>query len=154
MLKKEGKKKKRAERPGKSVEKLSQRGRERERRDGWRKKRKRKTLPHHNHAANWFSAVNLRSVFGQAISKTGEHEMISQRIYLDKSRGCWGVIGTTWLVMRGTRHDGGVDMDYQHSSWWGFMEGKKKKRIGLPRLFDFRGCGWGGKKKKQKKKTR
>ena len=135
----------RAERPGKSVEKLSQRekgGMNEE------KKRKRNTLPHHNHAANWFSAVNLCSVFGQAISKTGEHEMISQRIYLDKNRGCWGVIETTWLVMRGKRHDGGVDMDYQHSSWWGFMEEKKKKRIELPRLFDFRGCGWGGRKKK------
>lgn len=53
-----------------------------------KKKKKKKKLPHHNHAANWFSAVNLCSVFGQAISKTGEHEMISQHIYLDKSRGC------------------------------------------------------------------
>lgn len=62
---------------------------EKERRDGRKeKKKKKKKLPHHNHAANWFSAVNLCSVFGQAISKTGEHEMISQHIYLDKSRGC------------------------------------------------------------------
>lgn len=52
-------------------------------------RKKKKNLPHHNHAVNWFSAVNLCSVFEQAISKTGEHEMISQSIYLDKSmRGC------------------------------------------------------------------
>lgn len=74
------------EQPGTPVEKLSQRERKREK-GGMEEKKKRK-LPHHNHAANWFSAVNLCSVFGQAISKTGEHEMISQRIYLDKSRGC------------------------------------------------------------------
>ncbi len=60
--------------------------RKKERKEGWKKKKMK--LPHHNHAANWFNAVNLCSVFGQAISKTGEHEMISQRIYLDKSRGC------------------------------------------------------------------
>ena len=68
-----------------SREKLSRRDRKRERgRSDGRKKK----VPHHNHAANWFSAVNLCSVFGQAISKMGEHEIISQRIYLDKSRGC------------------------------------------------------------------
>lgn len=56
------------------------------------RKRKRrieeKNILHHSHAVNWFSAVNLRSLFGQAISKMREHEMISQHIYLDKSRGC------------------------------------------------------------------
>lgn len=39
--------------------------------------------------------------------KWGEHEAISQHIYPDKSGGCRGVIETTWLVMRGTSHDGG-----------------------------------------------
>lgn len=73
------------EQPGKSVEKLFHRAKEREKGGMEGKKNK---LPHHYYAANWFSAVNLCSVFGQAISKTGEHEMISQHIYLDKSRGC------------------------------------------------------------------
>lgn len=52
------------------------------------KNRRKKNILHHSHAVNWFSAVNLRSLFGQAISKMREHEMISQHIYLDKSRGC------------------------------------------------------------------
>lgn len=30
-----------------------------------------KKLPHHNHAANWFSAVNLCSVFGQGNKQNG-----------------------------------------------------------------------------------
>lgn len=62
---------------------FSQRERKRERRD-----RRKKKIPQYYYAANWFSAKNLCSVFGQAISKMGEHEMISQHIYLDKSRGC------------------------------------------------------------------
>lgn len=80
----------------------------------------------HKDGLNWFSEVNLCSLFTQAMSKTGKHEMICRCIYFDNSRGCWGVIGTTWLLMTGTRHDGGVHMDYQHSSSWGFMEKRKE----------------------------
>lgn len=53
-----------------------------------RRQKKKKNLPHHGRTVNQSSEVNLYSVFKQAISKTGEHEMISQHIYLDKSRGC------------------------------------------------------------------
>ena len=40
-----------------------------------KEEKKERNLPHHSHAVNWFSTVNLCSVFGQVISKTGEHEM-------------------------------------------------------------------------------
>lgn len=66
-------------------------------------------LPPCYHAANWFSAVNLFPVryLGRHQAKMGRAEVILQHIYLDKSRGCRGVIETSWLVMRGTSHDGG-----------------------------------------------
>lgn len=49
--------------------------------------------------------------------KWGEHKMVSPHICLDKSKGCRGVIETTWLVMRGTSHDGGgLTWINQHSS--------------------------------------
>lgn len=56
--------------------------------------------------------------------------MILQRIYLDKSRrGCEGVIGTTWLVMRRrSRGGGGAHADPQHSSAPAFMEVRERKR--------------------------
>lgn len=79
------------------------------------------------YAVNWFSAMNLCSVFEQIIrGKKGgwKHEMISRYIYFDKGKGCWDVIGTTWLVMRGTRHDKG---ELPASILMGFYRGKKKR---------------------------
>lgn len=61
---------------------------ERNKESGRQEAKKKKNLPHHGRTVNQSSEVNLYSVFKQAISKTGEHEMISQHIYLDKSRGC------------------------------------------------------------------
>lgn len=60
--------------------------------------------------------------------KGEEHETMSQHIYPDKSRGCSGVIGTTWLVMRRrSRGEGGGHAGPQHSSAPAVMEERKGK---------------------------